>query len=78
MTKKNHEEEDLGNRIKEKLLRDSHRLKEKYPPLSYIINGTQKTLQISRLYELSGDLKHLYKISFAKFRLSCEFSKENH
>ena len=62
MTKKNREEEDLGNRIKEKLLRDSHRLKEKYPPLSYIINGTQKTLQISRLYELSGDLKQLYMI----------------
>lgn len=62
MTKKNNEKEELSNRIKEKLLGDSHRLKEKYPPLSYIINDTQITLQISRIYELSGDLKQLYII----------------
>ena len=65
MTKKNGMEEELGSRIKEKLLKDSHRLKEKYPPLSYIINDTQLIFQINRLYELSGDLKQLYMI-FAK------------
>ena len=63
--KKNGMEEELGSRIKEKLLKDSHRLKEKYPPLSYIINDTQLIFQINRLYELSGDLKQLYMI-FAK------------
>ena len=62
MTKNNSKEEDLGDRIKEKVLRDSHRLKEKCPPLSYTNNGNQMTLQISRLYELSGDLKQLYII----------------
>jgi len=62
MTKKNGMEEELGSRIKEKLLKDSHRLKEKYPPLSDFINGTQLTLQINRLYELSGDLRQFFLI----------------
>ena len=57
MIKKNDKDKELGRRIKEKLLRDSHRLKEKYPPLSYTINGIQLRLQINRLYELSGDLR---------------------
>lgn len=65
MIKKNDKEKELGSRIKEKLLRNSHRLKEKYPPLSYIINGIQLRLQINRLYELSGDLRQFYMI-FAK------------
>ena len=62
MTKKNGMEEELGSRIKEKLLKDSHRLKEKYPPLSDIINDTRLTLQINRVYELSGDLRQFYLI----------------
>ncbi|MBY9019281.1 MAG: hypothetical protein KGD66_10670 [Candidatus Lokiarchaeota archaeon] len=62
MAKKNGKEKELGSKIKEKLLRDSRRLKEKYPPLSDIINGTQLTLQINRLYELSGDLRQFYLI----------------
>ena len=62
MTKKKGIEEELGSRIKEMLLKDSHRLKEKYPPLSDIINGTQLKFQINRVYELSGDLKQLYMI----------------
>ncbi|MCJ7650596.1 MAG: hypothetical protein MUP85_18450 [Candidatus Lokiarchaeota archaeon] len=62
MTKKKGIEEELGSRIKEMLLKDSHRLKEKYPPLSDIINDTRLTLQINRLYELSGDLRQLYMI----------------
>ena len=62
MTKKKGIEEELGSRIKEKLLKDSHRLKEKYPPLSDIINGTQLKFQINRVYELSGDLKQLNMI----------------
>ena len=62
MAKKNGKEKEFGSKIKEKLLRDSRRLKEKYPPLSDIINGTQLTLQINRLYELSGDLRQFYLI----------------
>ncbi|MHA1456440.1 MAG: hypothetical protein ACTSR5_10740 [Promethearchaeota archaeon] len=69
MVKKNGKEKELGTRIKEKLLRDSRRLKEKYPPLSDIINGTQFTLQINRLYELSGDLRQFY-IMIAKSKKS--------
>ena len=63
MTQKVDKEEELGNRIKEKLLKDSRRLKEKYPPLSDIINGTRLTLQINRLYELLGDLRQFYLIT---------------
>ena len=69
MVKKKVKEKELGTRIKEKLLRDSRRLKERYPPLSDIINGTQLTLQINRLYELSGDLRHFY-IMIAKSKKS--------
>ena len=63
MTQNDGKEEELGNRIKEKLLKDSRRLKEKYPPLSDIINGTRLTLQINRLYELLGDLRQFYLIT---------------
>ncbi|MHA1669124.1 MAG: hypothetical protein ACTSV5_00965 [Promethearchaeota archaeon] len=69
MTRKNDKEKELGVRIKEILLKDSHKLKEKYPPLSYIIKGTLLTLQINRLYELSGDLRQFY-IIFTKSKKS--------
>jgi len=58
--RKNNKEKELGIRLKDKLLRDSHRLKEKYPPLSDVINGTNLTLIIHRLYALKGDLTHYY------------------
>ena len=62
IAKKNDKEKELGSIIKEKLLRGSRRIKERYPPLSDIINGTKLTLQINRLYELSGDLRQFYII----------------
>lgn len=62
MIKKRTGEKELEIRIKEKLLRTSKRLKGKYPPLSEIVNGTELTLRINRLYELSGELKQFYLI----------------
>jgi len=62
MKKKSGKDKELGIRIKEKLLGDSHRLKEKYPPISYIVNGNPLILQINRLYELLGNLKHFYVV----------------
>ena len=53
----------LEIRIKEILLKNSVKTKEKYPPLSDMIKENRITFQIKKLFILSGDLKHFYVIN---------------
>ena len=62
MEKNNYNEKDFKLRIKEELLKDSNRLREKYPPLSDILNGIKIELRIDHIYQLMGDLNYFYVI----------------
>ena len=53
---------DLKAKVESNLLKDAKKLRQKYPPISEKVEGTQKVFIIRNIYELSVRLKLFYLI----------------
>ena len=58
MTTDNDTMENLQSYLKKEILKDSQRLKNKYPPISEKVNGISKSLRIKNIYKLKGNLNN--------------------
>lgn len=56
MTSDNDTKENLQSYLKNEILKDAKRIKNKYPPISEKVNGISKSLKIKNIYELKGNL----------------------
>ena len=63
MTSDNDTKENLQSNLKKEILKDSKRLKNKYPPISEKVNGISKPLKIKNIYELTGNLNNFIFIT---------------
>ena len=50
--------ENLQSYLKKEILKDTKRLKNKYPPISEKVNGISKSLKVKNIYELKGNLNN--------------------
>jgi len=63
MTSDNDTKENLQRYLKNEILKDAKRIKNKYPPISEKINGISKSLKIKNIYELKGNLNNFIVIA---------------
>ena len=63
MTSDNDTKENLQSYLKQEILKDATRIKNKYPPISEKVNGVSKSLQIKSIYELKGNLNNFIFIT---------------
>lgn len=56
MTSDNDNKENLQSYLKEEILKDAIKLKNKFPPISEKVNGIFKSLKIKNIYKLKGKL----------------------
>jgi len=63
MTSDNDTKENLQSYLKNEILKDVKRIKNKYPPISEKVNGISKSLKIKNIYELKGNLNNFIFIT---------------
>jgi len=63
MTSDNDTKENLQSYLKNEILKDATRIKNKYPPISEKVKGVSKSLQIKSIYELKGNLNNFILIT---------------
>ena len=63
MTSDNDAKEKLQNSLKKEILKDAKRIKNKFPPISEMVNGISKSLKIKNIYKLKGNLNNFIFIT---------------
>jgi len=63
MTSDNDTKENLERYLKNEILKDAKRIKNKYPPISEKVNGISKSLKVKNIYELKGNLNNFIFIT---------------
>lgn len=65
--------EPLDSYLKSEIIKNAKKLKNKYPPISEMINGVRKVLRIENLYELSDEYRNFYLFKVRNYENNPKF-----